>query len=94
MDSAGSATDGPFLDEHLANDGLATDNGRQVGDQLANLVAPLQRLGPKLIDLGLDGFDPAPEFGVLRTEVVEFLGRHLIKIRRMCEHDRSPEQRR
>ena len=80
--------------QHLAHDGAAADHGWQVGDELANLVAPLQRLGPQLVDLGAHDVDAVTQFGVLRTEVVEFLGRHRGKdTPGMCTRRRSPEQR-
>ena len=69
------------LAEHLADEGAAADHRGQVGDQPANLVASLQRRGPQLVDLGACALDAAVEFGVLGAQLVDFLGRHLIKIR-------------
>ena len=82
------------LANHLPDDCAAADHGGQVGNQLANLIASLQRLGAQFVDLGTDRIDSSTQFGVLGTEVVEFLGRHRDKdTPEMCNRDRSPEQR-
>ena len=82
------------LAEHRTHDAAPADDGRKVGDELANFVASLQRLRPQFVDLGTNGLDPATELGVLGTELFELLGRHRGKdTPEMCTRDRSPGQR-
>ncbi len=82
------------LAQHVAHDRATADHSWQVGDEAANLVTSLQRLRSQLVDLGAHHLDAVTQFGVLGTEMVEFLGRHRGKdTPGMCTRSRSPEQR-